>query len=219
MLRRFLVGLAAIAVFGGGILIAIVVVTSPGPAQTTRPSAWSSEGSPPAAALEVTAAVSSISPDARLRAMTPLPPPVLAPLGEVGPARSVPPKGSWEAIPVAARPSALGAVGAAIGRGLNNLDAELAPCFDELTQARYGRESHSAVRDAEPMDDRGVTILVLEVEVGGGRARIVDAPVETRGGASDGLIACAQRVLRGRTFEVPAAERPERFRLQWSLTP
>jgi hypothetical protein len=109
-------------------------------------------------------------------------------------------------------------VGAAIGRGLLELQPLLTACFDEDTQARFGSEAYTTVRDAVPMDDRGATVLVLQIETGPGEARIVDAPVETRGTASDGLIACAQRVLRGQRFEAPQARAGGRIRLLHPLS-
>jgi hypothetical protein len=46
---------------------------------------------------------------------------------------------------------------------------------------------------------------------------IVDAPVETRGNASDGLIACAQQVLRGAVVDAPTAKSGERYRVRYPL--
>lgn len=129
----------------------------------------------------------------------------------------VPPAGTWEAVAVVARPAALGPVGAAIGRELNELEPELSACFDEVTQARYGREAYTRVRDHARSDDHGTPTLMLEVETLQGSVRIVDAPVETRGGASDGLIACAQQVLRGREIPIPQARAGARHRILFPL--
>ncbi len=130
-----------------------------------------------------------------------------------------PPEGSWEAVPAAARASALGPVGGAVGRGLNEIRDKVSACFDEDVQARHGLEAFTRTRDAQPLPDTGTTVLVLQIETGSEEARIVDAPLETRGGASDGLVACAQRVLRGRSFEAPGALAGERFRLLYPLLP
>jgi hypothetical protein len=130
-----------------------------------------------------------------------------------------PPRDSWEAVPVSARPGALGPLGAAVGRELNDLHEQLSACFDEDSQARHGTQPVTVVRDTAPQDDAGMPALMLQLEAGGGQVRIVDAPVEARGGASDGLIACAQRVLRGKVFEVPTGRQAGRHRMLWTLSP
>ena len=144
----------------------------------------------------------------------PKPPP---PIEVMGPPRPVPPEGSWEAVPPVARPAALGKVGAAVGRALLELKPRLDACFDEDTQARFGPRPHTVVKDYAPIESRS-TILMLQIEETGGQARIVDAPVESQGRASDGLIACAQQVLRGRTVDVPEARAGVRHRLLYALT-
>jgi hypothetical protein len=130
-----------------------------------------------------------------------------------------PPKDSWEAVPVTARAGSLGPLGAAVGRELNDLHERLAACFDEDAQARHGTQPVTAVRDTAPQDDVGMPVLMLQLEAGGNQVRIVDAPVEARGGASDGLIACAQRVLRGQVFEAPTGRQAGRHRLLLTLSP
>lgn len=144
----------------------------------------------------------------------PPPPPLIQ-----GPPRAEPPKDSWEAVEPTARASELGPVGAAIGRELNELHNRIAACFDEDVQARHGLQPVSAVKDFASVEDNGTTILMLEIETSQGRARIVDAPVETRGNASDGLIACAQRVLRGHLVVAPTAVGGSRHRLMYTLLP
>jgi len=130
-----------------------------------------------------------------------------------------PPRDSWEAVPVTARAGALGPLGAAVGRELNDLHERLSACFDEDVQARHGTQPVTAVRDGAPQDDAGMPVLMLQLEAGGNQVRIVDAPVEARGGASDGLIACAQRVLRGQVFEAPTGRQGGRHRLLLTLSP
>ncbi|HET9554709.1 MAG TPA: hypothetical protein VFP50_17210, partial [Anaeromyxobacteraceae bacterium] len=141
------------------------------------------------------------------------------PVVVVDPPPPAPPKGSWEAVPLSPRPAALGPLGAAVGRELNELAPQLSACFDEEVQARHGTAGVTAVRDAAPQADQGTTVLVLELEAQAGAVRIVDAPVETRGGASDGLIACAQRVLRGKVFDAPGARPGARHRMLHPLLP
>jgi hypothetical protein len=159
-----------------------------------------------------------------------LPPPSVAlpagpaaqvPQGTVvlGPPAPTPPPGSWEAVPPAARAASMGEVGPALGRELNELQPRLANCFDEDVQARHGTSPITRVQDYAPSEDQGTTILMLQVETQSGSARIVDAPVETRGRASDGLIACAQRVLRGQQVAVPGVEPGKRYRLLYTLLP
>lgn len=146
------------------------------------------------------------------------PPPIPQVPVVMGPPPPEPPRGSWEAVPLTARAHALGPLGGAVGRGLIELQPRLSACFDEDTQARHAREAYSVVRDAAPSNDAGSTVLVLQIETGAGEARIVDAPLESRGGASDGLVACAQRALRGQRFAVPQAKAGQRFRLLHPLT-
>jgi hypothetical protein len=135
----------------------------------------------------------------------------------MGPPRPEPPKDSWEAVAPVARPAALGPVGAALGRGLNELQDSLLVCFDEDVQARHGQQAFTTVQDYAPLQDHGTTILMLELETMQGSVRIVDAPAETRGGASDGLIACAQRVLRGQVVPAAQAVPGARYRVRFPL--
>jgi hypothetical protein len=173
-------------------------------------------GEPPAAATvpPTLPPVSASVPALALPERRPEPPP--PPLIQ-GPPPPRPEAGSWEAVPPAARPSAAGPAGAAIGRALNELQPRLSACFDEDVQARHGRESLTRTREDAPLEDHGTTILMLQVEVSPGEARIVDAPVETRGGASDGLIACAQRVLRGQVIPLQGSPSAERQRILFPL--
>ena len=52
-----------------------------------------------------------------------------------------------------------------------------------------------------------------------GQVRIVDAPVEMRGTASDGLIACVQQVLRGHVIPAAAARPGTRYRIPVPAAP
>jgi hypothetical protein len=131
-----------------------------------------------------------------------------------------PPPGSWEAVPIAARARSLGPTGASISTQLRELQPEITACFEEEVQARHGP---LGVAEAAPRDqlesDGGRPVLILEVETTDGEIRIVDAPVRSRGTAGDGLIACAQRVLRGRTFPGRVSRPGERLRLLYTLYP
>ncbi len=145
--------------------------------------------------------------------------PAPEPVVVYGPPKVEPPSGSWEAVAVAARPAALGPLGGAIGRGLNEIQSRLSACFDEDTAARFGSQPRSLSRDASLPEGSSTPVLVLQIETGSGDVRIVDAPVDAQGTASDGVIACAQSVLRGRRFAFPQAVPGQRYRLLYSLIP
>ncbi len=202
--RLLLVAGGGILGLGAAAILLILLVTPGGP-----PSGVSADGVPGAG--YVPPPLPQLPGPLALRPENP-PPPLI-----VTPAPPPPAAGTWEAVPQVARAAEAGPVGAAVGRELNELQPRLAACFDEDRQARHGRDVVSRSGDALPMEDSGTTILVLQVEAGGGRARIVDAPVETQGGASDGLVACAQQVLRGHVVQTPAAKAPARYRILFTL--
>lgn len=181
-------------------------------------------GSRPSAGPEVPAPVPADAPPAVAGQpnLGPPPPPggppmISAPI-DYGPQPPKPPKGSWEAVTPVARPSALGPLGVAIAGQLSELQPGLTECFSEESQARFGAQRISATPGAE-LDSAGggTPVLMLEIESSGGQARIVDAPVETRGSASEGTIACAQHVLRGKAFAAPDAPPGSRYKLTFSL--
>jgi hypothetical protein len=127
-------------------------------------------------------------------------------------------KGSWEEIPIVGRPNLMGAIGVSVARELQTLQPGVAACFDEDVQSRHGADGVSTMTYA-PADEAGATVLVLQLETQPQAVRIADAPVETRGGASDSLIACAQAALRGRSLAVPGAKAGQRFRLRFTVAP
>jgi hypothetical protein len=220
--RRFLAGLGAIVALSAAAMAGIAVVTrepaagSVGALPAPEPAAVPAPPAPaplpaPSGAMQLEAP--RLPPGASTE---PVPPPPLV----VEPAPPRPRAGTWEAVPAAARPSALGPLGGAVGRGLNELSPRISACFDEVTQAQHGQVPISAVPDASLGADAGNAVLILQLETQGSEVRVVDAPVETRGNASDGLIACAQRVLRGQTFPAPPGSRSgERHRMLFSLMP
>jgi hypothetical protein len=115
--------------------------------------------------------------------------------------------------------AALGAVGGAVHRALLELKDTLDVCFDEDVQARHGGVAVTRTRDNAPIEEDGqTTILMLQLETQWGAVRVVDAPVETQGPASDGLIACAQRILRRQVIEVPGVKAGQRYRVLFSLS-
>jgi hypothetical protein len=106
------------------------------------------------------------------------------------------------------RASDLGLLGEPVARALSELQPRLATCFD-----------------AEPQDERNdrdtgadaAAVLMLHLESGEGEVRIVDAAVESRGAVGDGVVACAQQLLRERTVAVPGATSGSRHRLAFTL--
>jgi len=145
--------------------------------------------------------------------------PPLAPPIAYGPPPVRAPAGTWESIPPARRLS--GPVGQAVARGLAELQPTLSGCFDEVAQARYGEQkiAETAADFASLQDgDAGAsTVLMLQIETLKDAVRIVEAPLEARGDASDGLVACAQAALRGRTFPAPGVAPGIRQRLLHAL--
>jgi len=128
-----------------------------------------------------------------------------------------PPPGSWEAVAVSVRAGALGPVGVAVSSELGELQPQLSACFEEVAQSRYGQVPFSRTSDFTPPDGTGTPILQLQLEMSAGQVRIVDAPVDTQGRASDGLVACAQSVLRGRVVATSGAKPGDRARLLFQL--
>jgi hypothetical protein len=204
---------AAIAVVAAGSLVLIMVVD---PAALPV-------GSPDQAAeaIAVPPASDVARPGTPAAAPTPLPAgpagdgwqPPPAPKQDLLPP---PPKGSWDEVAVTTRPGAVGPVAVAIAGEIRNMYQRVAPCFDQATQARFGGSPHSEVQYA-PSEDTGTTMLVLQIQTLHDEAEIVDAPVEARGGASDGLLACAQAALRGHRLSVPGAKSGQRFRMRYLL--
>jgi hypothetical protein len=92
----------------------------------------------------------------------------------------------------------------------------VAACFDEVAQARFDQVRPTEMQYA-PSEDTGTTMLVVQVQTLEDGAEVVDAPVEARGGASDGLLACAQAALKGHKLSVPGAKPGQRFRMRYPL--
>lgn len=100
-----------------------------------------------------------------------------------------------------------------------SLRPRLARCFERGVQARWGSLGR-AYSTLAPGEDAslGSAVLLIEVEQDGAGVRIVDAPVERRGSASDGTLNCAQGVLRGAALQAPS-EGKKRFRMRFPLRP
>jgi hypothetical protein len=208
--------IAAIGILLLGSMAILVIVMPPGgsrgPATADAPPAAPSSAGPPQPAPAV-ALVPAMQPDGSIVPIAPDPPTTY------GPPPPEPPPGSWEAVPVAARAAALGPVGVAVNGAINDLQPSLSACFDEVSQSQHGQVPFSRTADFKGQEGAGTPILVLELETGAGRVRIVDAPVDTQGSASDGLVACAQRLLRGRVIEGPGVQPGQRARLLLPLIP
>lgn len=207
------VAVAGIALLAVGAVAAILALTDAGPAAAPPPPPVL-----PGAAGEVpTVGSPSAPPSSNLPAGL-VAGGVQVPV-EKDPPPPRPPPGSWEAVPIAGRPASMGPAGPALVAELNDLHDALAACFEPEIEARHGQGSITAVKDLAPQDDAGATVLLLQVETYPGGVRIVDAPVEARGPAGDGVIACAQQVLRGRSFAVPAQRQSGRHRVLHTLMP
>jgi len=141
------------------------------------------------------------------------------PVVEFDAAPAPPDPGSWEAVPAAARPGRMGPIGPVMTNELNELQPRLAACFDEEAQSRYGQVPVSRYLETRTQDENAATLLVLNLELQPGQVRIADAPVESQGGASDGLVACAQQVLRGHVIRTPVSRTSGRARMILPLRP
>ena len=163
--------------------------------------------------------------DIQARPLPSLPPPPapgetpVAPAIEYGPAPTKPPPGSWEAVTPVARPGALGRLGGAITQGLAEVRPAVDECFTAASQARHSGQKVTEVKDEQVAEDNGTATLMLQIEAREGVLRIVDAPVEMRGTASDGLIACVQQALRGQEIPAAAAQPGTRYRIPYPLSP
>jgi hypothetical protein len=164
---------------------------------------------PPAPAAAPAPAVPPAAPKAA-PAPAPAPPPPRA-------ARRPPERGSPEPVVHGESLRSLGPVGVQLLNGLNGVRGQLAACLDRDRRAGIGRTSPAQGRMAVPPQRVGRPVLVLEVETLPGAVRILDAPVVDRQGASDGLVDCAQGVLRGLTVRAPAAQPGARHRVQYSM--
>lgn len=214
MRKVLFAGLAGILLLTGGAIAALYALTREVPGRSGEPRERSPQPPPPEVAAPE--AAPGPAPGAMTFGSPPPPtqPPVPVPTG-----RPAPPPGSWEAVPITARSRALGRMGGLIQSKLNELQDELRGCFTAEGQARHGGGPITTSLDGGSMDDAGNLMLVLQLEGQPGGVRVVDAPLEARGPAGDELIACAQGLLRGRTFEVPGARAGSRYRLLFPVVP
>lgn len=213
MSRRLLLGLIGVLVLAGGSLVAIELMLRPGgstggsaPETIALPQGAPQPGFPGA---EGTGGPPGSVPT--LQQWRPLPAPEQAPLPR-------PPKGSWEEVPVANLRRERTPEIVAVSVALQAAQVRLSACFDEDTQARFGPQAHTTM-DHAPADDPGQPMLLLEIESRYDEVVVVDAPVEAVGKASDGLLACAQSVLRGLRVPAPGVRPGKRTRMRHLLVP
>lgn len=212
-MRKVLIAAAAILLLAGGALFAVYWLS--------RDPASSDGDTAPPAPVEVPATSlpsQALADIGRLGVPRQVGPPLAPPIA-YGPPPVRAPAGTWESIPPARRLS--GPVGQAVARGLAELQPTLSGCFDEVTQARYGQQKIAeTAAEFASLEDGGAgtpTVLMLQIETLQDAVRIVEAPLEARGDASDGLVACAQAALRGRTFPAPGVAPGIRQRLLHAL--
>jgi hypothetical protein len=217
MRRLFIAGLVGVAVitlatfaalsllYGDGADRPVATAPTPGPADPGAaevPAAAADPGVQPAGSPATALPSSDVAPGIRA--------PV--PTASGRPATVVPQLGAWDSIP----PTSIHSW-PRLSFYLEAARPHLAPCFDEVTQARYGRRPFTAV--GRPQPGTGSSVLVLQIEADSiGRLRIVDAPVEVRGSEQDGLFACVQEALRG--LEMAGQGAPgARYRVRYPLAP
>ncbi len=209
-MRRLLLAAGGILLVGGGAIA--VILSTGGDASLPEPPA-------PVVAVPAAPIPIPVGPLPGLEGDRPYGGPASTPAVQYEPAPLPPPEDSWEAVPRTARPAKLGRIGPALQNELNEIQPRLALCFAEEVQARHGQLPVSRALDGASRGDGPTAVLLLDLEVQPGRIRIVDAPVESQGQASDGLVACAQRILRGHVLRTPVATEPARFRLIFPLHP
>ncbi len=209
--RRLALALAAIAALGVGALAAIAALDRDAkPRDAAAPSSRAEEpGAATVPGAPAAGTASDASPGQQLPAVG-RPPAIPA---------SPPPSEAWEALAPVEGAEALGDIGPAFAAALRESFGALGQCFEDATAARYA--SSGAVptisRDSSGSEMRGPPVLLLEFETMASAVRIVDAPVGTRGTATDGVVLCAQSVLRGMRIDVPGARPGERYRMRYAL--
>lgn len=220
MKRSVLLALAGIMLLGA-VSGAVIVAASRAPARSSA--AGAVEAAPPAAVTAPPEPVLNVPalPGPAAGSVLGRPPPPQPPAEQP---RAAPPLAaaddSWDSVPPAGGPRALGAIGPAFVGGLRrSASAKLSACFDADAQARHASSGAQprVVGGSAASESRGPPVLMLELETLEGAVRIVDAPVETRGYADDGLLLCAQAALRDLRVEVPAARPGGRRRLRYQL--
>ncbi len=138
------------------------------------------------------------------------PPPPLPP---------APPPDTWASVEIA-NPHGAGSLGPAINAALIKLKPQLAECFTRPGQARYAKLGAAASKlpGGDAPRHVGPAIVLLSLQGDGHEMTVVDAPVESRGAASDGTLNCVQAKLRGAKLAVET-ESAVRMRFRHVLRP
>lgn len=131
---------------------------------------------------------------------------------------AAPPVAEWAEVPVVP-PFGAGTPAPAVTRALKAGGPSLAACFSADESARWARLGSVFSRQpGMPGPALGPALLLLELEGDGQVVRVVDAPAEARGSASDGTLNCAQAALRGVVLPVPT-QGGARFKVRFPLRP
>ena len=208
-MKKIVIAAGGIVVLGAGAVVYILSMDSDTSGPDLPPVTVSTPAPPPVIPI---GPLPGLGPDGKAVRLE-------APPVEFEPAPPPPDPDTWEAIPAAARPNRMGPIGPVIANELNEIQPRFAACFDEETQSRFGQTPVSRPVATRGADDAGTTLLVLNIEVTPGQILIADAPVEQQGPASDGTVACAQRILRGHVIRTPVAVDSRRVRMAYQLHP
>ncbi len=216
MKRLVVVAAGAIALLGVAAFAAIALMTgrpAPSAGSSGSPAVESRDAPAPPPAAPATPAFANENTLGRPPAV-PMAPPRLPPVAPPPPA-----PGSWEAVDPVGRPADLGPIGHSVLAGLRDASDKLAACFDSATEAQY---ASTGARPVSMIDTTagaigGPPVLMLELEMQPGSVYVVDAPVEWQGTAGDGVILCAQHVLRGMRMAAPGATAGGRHRMRYAL--
>jgi hypothetical protein len=209
MQKKLLIAAAAIVALGAASFLLIgkssppTVTVAPAPAPPAEPAR---EPPPPPPAPQATAPTP---------APIPTPPTTAPPEPEVPPAEEEvlrdQPAGAdrrpWDEIDPL--PRGWPALMARISR----LQPKSSECAEQLSRARIRRTSP---RRPAP-DDPAATVLMLQLETTNGEVHVLDAPIETRGGASDGVVQCLQATLKGAAIPLAGTRDGQRMKLRFPI--
>jgi hypothetical protein len=144
-------------------------------------------------------------------ALPPSPAPAASPQQPVAAALRDP----WDTVPFIGR-SRTG-FGRELEAAVAELEGEVGPCFDPAVRSRYRHVGVSEYRGQDGAGESGDASLVLEIEVSTRGVRIAGAPVESRGGLEDDVLACAQQRIAGRELAVEGAPPGARYKLRFPV--
>ena len=99
---------------------------------------------------------------------------------------------------------------AAITARLDELKPRLSQCYEGAERAAANPAAGSpGAASVSP-------VFVVQLESADEHYRVLDADVDSRGGAEDGVLECMRTVLLGATIAIPGAENAERVTLRFS---